>query len=131
MASWTLTEQQQQELLELARGWGKIIARRAGGGDGPPPASDFSALEGVAFLVGQGLTQGTLETLLAQQADHLPPEVRCPDCGTPCAVRREPRLIRVRGGTEVTYDEPVGHCPPCRRDFFPPAVAVAAGQPRL
>jgi hypothetical protein len=30
-------------------------------------------------------------------------------------------------GATVTHNEPVCHCPACRRDFFPPAAAAAPG----
>ena len=40
-------------------------------------------------------------------------------------VSTEPRTIQVRGGT-IHYDEPVCHCPACRRDFFPSPPELAA-----
>jgi hypothetical protein len=43
----------------------------------------------------------------------------CPACQTSCPVQRRSRQIVARGGT-VTLQEPVAHCPKCRRDFFPP-----------
>jgi hypothetical protein len=40
-------------------------------------------------------------------------------------VDKAPRTIQVRGGT-IPYDEPVCHCPACRRDFFPSPPDLAA-----
>jgi hypothetical protein len=34
-------------------------------------------------------------------------------------VQAQPRPLKVQGG-QVQHHEPVGHCPDCRRDFFPP-----------
>jgi hypothetical protein len=88
------------------------------------------ALEQVAAAAAQGLTEGTLTTLLGQQARALPAEQPCPECGRLCPVGSEPRPLTVKGG-QLTLDEPVCHCPDCRRDFFPPAALSAPGQPRL
>jgi hypothetical protein len=76
------------------------------------------------------LTEGTLAPLLAQQAQTLATQQPCPDCGRLCPVGSEARPLIVQGG-QLSLDEPVCHCPDCRRDFFPPAARVAAGQPRL
>jgi hypothetical protein len=43
---------------------------------------------------------------------------------------RESRSVTARTGP-FEHDEPKGHCPACRRDFFPPAAASEAGQPRV
>jgi len=115
-----------QEIRDLAAGWGKIVARRAFGEDGPGLDTDFDAMEQLAHAAAAGLTEGALAILLEQQAQALGEQVPCPDCGTPCAVSRQPRTLHLPGGT-VTPNEPVGHCPACRRDFFPPTAAPAPG----
>ena len=43
----------------------------------------------------------------------------CPECGTRCDTSRKKRQVRSVDGT-LTVDEPVAHCPRCRRGFFPP-----------
>jgi hypothetical protein len=118
-----------REIRELAKGWGKIVARRACG-DGPLTEVDLSAMEQLAQAAAAGLTEGTLTTLLEQQAQALGPEQPCPDCGRPCPVRRAERTLACRDGT-LTQSEPVGHCPDCRRDFFPPTAPAAHRRPRL
>ena len=105
------TPQELQKIRELAAGWGKIVARQAFGDDGPALDVDFAALE--------------------QHAQRLGAQQPCPDCGRLCAVRREPRDLHVRGGPVLCQSEPIGHCPDCRRDFFPPKAPAAPGRPRL
>src|SRR5271166_1595143 len=113
-----------QEIRDLAAGWGKIVARHAFGDAGPGLDTDFQAMEQLAGAAAAGLTAGALGTLLEQQAQALGDHVPCPDCGTPCAVQRQPRTVQLPGGA-VSQSEPVGHCPACPRDFFPPAAAAA------
>jgi hypothetical protein len=115
-----------QEIRDLAAGWGKIVARRAFGEAGPGLDTDFEAMEQLARAAAAGLTEGALATLLEQQAQALGEHAPCPGCGTSRAVHRERRTVHLPGGT-VPQSEPVGHCPACRRDFFPPAAALAPG----
>jgi len=121
-----LTPEMLQEIRALAAGWGKIVAKRAFGDDGPGLDVDFDTMEQIALAAALGLTEGTLSTSLQQQAAALDEDQPCPACGTPCPVRRQPRLLATPGAT-VTHDEPVGHCPACRRDFFPPTNPAASG----
>jgi len=130
MSRRQLTPQQLQELRALASQWGKIVARRAFGDAGPGLDVDLDAMEQVAQAAAAGLTEGTLQTCLEQQALALGAEQPCPACGRPCPVQREPRPLAVRGG-RLEQSEPVCHCPACRRDFFPPAAAAAPRRPRL
>ena len=130
MATGKLNPQELQNLRDFAAQWGKIIARRTFGDAGPPLDADLFSLEQVAQAAAQGLLQGTLATLLAQQAQALPEHCPCPDCQRPCPVEHEPRPLDCVGGS-VTYAEPVCHCPACRRDFFPPAAGPAPERPPL
>ncbi len=130
MAASKLTSQELQNLRDFATQWGKIIARQAFGDAGPPLDADLFTLEQAAQAAAQGVLQGTLATLLAQQAQALPDAQPCPDCQRPCPVQREPRPLDCLGGS-VTYDEPVCHCPACRRDFFPSAAPLAPDRPPL
>jgi hypothetical protein len=93
-----------QEIRDRAAGWGKIVARAAAA----------------------GLTEGALGTTLEQQARARAGDQPCPACGAPCPVRRAPRALATPGAS-VTPNEPVGHCPAGRRDFFPPAPPAAPG----
>jgi hypothetical protein len=129
MAQPQLTPQKIQEIRDLAAQWGKIVARRAFGDTGPQGPVSFQTLEQLAHAAAEGLTEGTLVTLLEQLAQPLPEQIPCPDCGHPCPVRREKRCLTIAGGQAVPLDEPVCHCPDCRRDFFPPPGGLATGQP--
>jgi hypothetical protein len=131
MAQRKLSAEKLQEIHDLAAGWGKIVARRVLGASAPPTPFDFLALEQIAAAAAAGLTEGTLDTLLEQQAQTLQSEEPCPDCGRRCPVGLEDRSLTVKGGSQVRHHEAVCHCPDCRRDFFPPAAHPAPGQPRL
>ena len=126
MARRELPPELLQEIRDLAAGWGKIVARRAFGDQGPGLDVDFDAVEQVARAAALGLTEGALAAALQQQAGALAAEQPCPSCGAPRPVRRRPREL-VSPGATVTRDEPVCHCPACRRDFSPPAAAAAPG----
>jgi hypothetical protein len=121
MSQGKLSEQKLREIRELAAGWGKIVARRALGESGPDQGLDFAAMEQLAAAAAAGLTEGTLAVLFERQAQALPKEQPCPDCGRLCPVGHEDRPLAVKGGTSVNLHEPACHCPDCRRDFFPPA----------
>ena len=119
-----------QEIRSFAAQWGKIVTRRAFGEAGPGTDIDFDAMEQVAQAAADGLTEGTLTTLLELQAQALGNEQPCPACGRLRSLHREPRALTLRGG-QLLPAEPVGHCPVCRRDFFPSTAAAPSGCPRL
>ena len=121
----TFTPEELQELRDLAAGWGKIVARRAFGDDGPDLEVDLDLMEQVAQAATAGLNEGTLQLLLERQAARLGQQQPCPGCGQLCRVDHQSRPLAVKGGT-IQQDEPVCHCPDCRRDFFPPAAPPAA-----
>jgi hypothetical protein len=121
-----LTPEMLQEIRDLAQGWGKIVARRAFGEQGPGLDVDFDTMEQIALAAAAGLTEGTLATALAQQSQALGEAQPCPACGAPCPVRHRPRELATPGGS-VSHSEPVCHCPACRRDFFPPTTTPTPG----
>jgi hypothetical protein len=125
MARRSFTPEQLQEFQRFAAQWGKIIARRAFGDGGPGLDVDLDAMEQVARAAAAGLTEGTLQTLLEQQAAALGEQQPCPDCGRSCPVCRQERPLQVRGA-QLQQSEPVCHCPDCRRDFFPPTAHPAS-----
>src|SRR5262249_32355566 len=106
----TFTPEELQELRDLAARWGQIVARRAFGAEGPGLDVDPEAMEQTAPPAAAGLTEGTLQTLLEQQANALGEQQPCPDCGRPCTVRREERPLQVQGA-RLQQSEPVCHCP--------------------
>ena len=125
MPTRKLTPEQLAAIADLAKQWGKIVAKNAYGADGPGPEVDFDQMEQIAAAATAGWAAGTLEHLAEQQAQHLPDEMPCPACRKVCPVERRPRRVVARGAT-ITLQEPVAHCPTCRRDFFPPATRAPA-----
>lgn len=119
MAKRKLSPEQLAALEELAQQWGKIVANRAYGEDGPGLDVDFDQMEQISAAVSRGLARGTLEQLTQRQAQQLPDALPCPTCQKSCPRETRPRHVVARG-TAVTLHEPVAHCPACRRDFFPP-----------
>lgn len=93
MARRPFTPQELLELRTLAAQWGRIVARRAFGDDGPGLDIDFSTMEQIAQAAATGLTEGTLQTLLESQTHALGTEQPCPDCGRLCAVGRQERPL--------------------------------------
>ncbi len=120
------TPEELRQLRTLAAEWGKIVSRRAFGDDGPGLDVDFRAMEQIATAAARGLTEGTLELLLRQQADKLPTEQPCPACGKLCPTTPHTRPLTA-DGAEVEQTERKAHCPDCRRDFFPPADGSGTG----
>ena len=50
-------------------------------------------------------------------ADHVP-VAPCPACATMCELTTRARHLKSTDG-DTAFQELVGHCPCCRRDFFP------------
>jgi hypothetical protein len=118
------------DLRDLVYGWGKVVTRRAFGEAGPGLDLDFDSIESLAVDMAQTLTRGTVEEILRRQFQLLGDEQPCPQCSRPCPVKTAPRTVAVRGGT-IDYEEPICHCPACRRDFFPSAAQPPARRARL
>lgn len=120
------TSEELLELHDLARQWAKIVSKRAFGDDGPGLDVDFRTFEQIAAAAAGGLTEGTLQLLLEQQADKLADHQPCPDCGKLCPIRPHTRPLTARGA-EIQQVERIAHCPDCRRDFFPPTPGIGPG----
>jgi hypothetical protein len=126
MATPRFTPEELQELRKLASQWAKIVSKRAFGDDGPGLDVDFRTFEQIATAAAQGLTEGTLQLLLQQQADKLPNEQPCPHCGRLCPTQPHTRPLTAQGA-QIEQVERIAYCPDCRRDFFPPADRVGTG----
>jgi hypothetical protein len=118
------------ELRDMAYGWGKIVSRRAYGDEGPGLDTDFDSIETMAVDIGQAVVRGAIEESLKTQLKLLGDCQPCSTCGRDSPVTTTTRTIQIRGGT-ITYDEPVCHCPTCRRDFFPSTPELATRLARL
>lgn len=124
------TPEDLDRVTELARRWGTVIVREQWGESGPGLDVNLDQMERVALAALRGLLAGTLEAATQQQARHLTDPQPCPDCGRLCPTTTEDRTVATGGGP-FEHREPVAHCPACRRDFFPPAGAPGAEQPRV
>src|SRR6266496_4537201 len=89
MAPSRLTSEDLQNVHDLAAPWGKIVARRSFGEEGPGLDVGFAALEEVAAAAARGLTEGTLQCLLEQHAQRKVPAL--------AAVKGDPIIIKSDG----------------------------------
>lgn len=103
-----------------------MIAREAFP-DGPGLDVTLADMEADAMAASRALVKGAVESMTATQGEQLGEEAPCPTCGKMCPLKRKSRPVVVRGG-EVVLGEPVGHCPACRRDFFPSASGIEVGR---
>ena len=115
-------ERKLKEIQEIAAGWGKIISQEAFP-NGPGLDVSLADMEELAMAASRALVQGAVEAMTGSQREQLGDETSCPTCGKMCALKTVRRPMVVRGG-DATLNEPVGHCPKCRRDFFPAAAGV-------
>lgn len=111
------SERKRREIEELAREWGKLLAREAFP-DGVGLEVDLFTMEEIAATAAKSLVRGAVETMTDDQTEALGSEHSCPGCGKLCPLERRSRAIQVRGGP-AELNEPVAHCSTCRRDFFP------------
>jgi hypothetical protein len=126
MTTARFSPEELRQLHDLARQWAKIVSRRAFGDDGPGLDVDFRTFEQIATAAAQGLTEGTLQLLLEQQALKLPQDQPCPHCGKLCPTESHTRSLTAQGA-EVEQVERIAYCPDCRRDFFPPPDGSGTG----
>ena len=131
LAKVKLTPQFLQEARELATRWGKIAGARAAREAGSDQPMDFADMEQLAAVVAAGLIEGSITTLLEQQAQALGAERPCPTCVLRCLVVFLVRPLTIESGQALPLHEPVCHCPRCRRDFFFFLVVPETGQPQL
>jgi hypothetical protein len=119
MSSTKLSDKKRKELEEVARNWGKLLAREAFPG-GPGLDITLADMEDMAAMAARAVVEGAVETTVGDQAEAWGEQANCPTCGRTCKLKRKPRPVTVRGGV-CSFDEPVAHCSTCRRDFFPSA----------
>jgi len=93
--------------VELSRADGAIV--------GIP---HYSVIESRAHELGRQLSRNVQQRQMGETAALAPRSATCPGCGTLCALSEMKRKITsIDGAFEV--QELKGHCPSCRRDFFP------------
>ena len=78
----------------------------------------YSLIENAAHEVGQLLSRMVQQQMLNEVVAAQPSVAKCPGCGTRCSLEPTQRKV-LSGDGRVELQELVGHCPACRRDFFP------------
>ena len=122
--------EQFKAIQEMAASLGKKLAEETFGSSGPGEGVHFGTLEALAAVAARSVLESALGQFARQQAENYATEAPCPDCGCICSLGTEQRPLNVIGG-QILLPEPMGHCPVCRRDFFPPQDFSGIGQPQL
>jgi uncharacterized protein with PIN domain len=79
----------------------------------------YAAIEARAHELGQQLSRQIQTRQMGEISTQASAAAPCPECGTRCTLVRKKRWVTSIDGPLVV-EEPVGHCPTCRRGFFPP-----------
>ena len=79
----------------------------------------YSVIELRAHELGRQLSRRAQELQMGVLAGGQDAVARCPGCDTRCETVRKTRSVTSIDGP-LAVEELVGHCPTCRRDFFPP-----------
>ena len=79
----------------------------------------YSVIEARAHELGQQLSRQIQAQQMGELAAHVPPAAKCPGCGSHYETSRKKRQVTSIEGTLIV-DEPIAHCPKCRRGFSPP-----------
>lgn len=99
MSTPRFTAEELNRSRTLTAEWGKIVSKRAFGEDGPGLDVDFRTMEQIATAAAQGLTEGTLQRMLRQQAQKVPQQSPCPACGELCPTLAHTRSLAAQGAT--------------------------------
>ena len=82
--------------------------------------SHYSVIEGAAHELGREVSRRVQSLHMAGLIAEHPVFARCPQCERRCELQLKRRTV-LSGDGPVDLQEVVGHCPCCRRDFFPDA----------
>ncbi len=107
----------------------KVLDATYGAGGSPPLGVRFEDVEDAGVEVGDSLARAVMQLAMERQAATIPAESCHCSCGSPTIPGDpEPRAMTTRRG-EIGWNEPLVHCPPCRRAFFPsgPRTGPASG----
>lgn len=79
----------------------------------------YSVIEARAHELGRQLSREIQAQQMGAIAAQAARSAKCPECVARCATLPKKRHVTSVDGP-VAMEEPVAHCPRCRRDFFPP-----------
>ena len=114
-ATASLKKKLDQLLLEAAK-VSVALDRADGTIEGVP---HYSVIEGRAHELGKRLSREIQARQMAEITARADAAARCPGCGSRYETVRKKRRVKAVDGF-LKVEEPVSHCPKCRRDFFPP-----------
>ena len=79
----------------------------------------YSVIELRAHELGRQLSRKVQALQMGSLAGGQDSTAKCPKCGARCETSLKKRSVTSIDGP-LAMEEAVGHCPACRRDFFPP-----------
>ena len=112
----TVVDEMRIRLGQMARELGREVYP-----EGLPRDTKFSELEALAGSLGDEIARQLIETQVRGQAEEWSEQEieTCPECGGRATrAPDENRVVTTTQG-DVAWKECVGHCPRCRRAFFP------------
>jgi hypothetical protein len=80
----------------------------------------YILIERAAHEVGQMISRMAQEIHMDRLVSEQPAQAKCPGCGSVCPLTPTKHRVTSIDGA-VSLQEQKGHCPKCRRDFFPDA----------
>jgi hypothetical protein len=80
----------------------------------------YSVIESRAHELGRQVSRAVQQRQMGETAARAKRRAKCPDCGELCALEEQKRSLTSIDGP-LPLQELKGHCPSCRRDFFPSA----------
>lgn len=83
----------------------------------------YSVIEGRAHELGKQLSREVQQRQMSELAAAQATLAKCPTCGAAARLETRQRDMKTIDG-DAGVQELVGHCPCCRRDFFPAARTV-------
>lgn len=98
----------------------KVALDRAEGKRPVGKVPHYSVIEDAAHELGQELSRRVQAQMLNEVVAEQARVAKCPACGTRCELTTKRRGV-LSGDGRISVQDQVGHCPVCRRDFFPSA----------
>lgn len=81
----------------------------------------YSIIELRAHELGRQFSRSVQERQMAEVVAHQAVQGKCPTCGTACELQFHRREDVASIDGKISLQEVKGHCPCCRKDFFPSA----------
>ncbi len=112
----TVLKEKLDQLLHQAAEVSVALDRVEGAIVGVPHSS---VIETRAHELGKRLSRKVQALQMGVLAGGQDSTAKCPGCGARCETALKKRSVTSIDG-RLAIEEPLGHCPACRRDFFPP-----------